>query len=259
MERLKILRAAAALGTFTAEALAEYAGVNVATAQTVLAREQDLFVRRGTVATGRAGGQPVMYGVVADKLRDRIEAEGAAHPAGEIPLALAAGYDTLLRRVTEATDEAERAELVRDARLALQLARDAWPEQGGTLRLVLHERCFEALVQLVKLEDRAALDTRSWEMLCTELAELSVLLQEQDELALAAALGVRALRSRMQHRTIDFASRARTPSSRPATNATVEEALRGGLALASRPRLPNSRPTTEEMLRGGLALAVRED
>ena len=227
MERLKILRAAAALGTFTAEALAEYAGVNVATAQTVLAREQDLFVRRGTVATGRAGGQPVMYGVVADKLRDRIEAE--------------------------------RAELVRDARLALQLARDAWPEQGGTLRLVLHERCFEALVQLVKLEDRAALDTRSWEMLCTELAELSVLLQEQDELALAAALGVRALRSRMQHRTIDFASRARTPSSRPATNATVEEALRGGLALASRPRLPNSRPTTEEMLRGGLALAVRED
>jgi hypothetical protein len=234
MERLKILRAAAALGTFTAEALAEYAGVNVATAQTVLVREQDLFVRRGTVATGRAGGQPVMYGIVADRLRERIDAEGSAHPSGEIPLALAAGYDTLLRRVTETSEGAERAELVADAKLALRLARDEWPDQGGTLRLVLHERCFDALAHLVKLEDGAALDTRSWEMLCTELAELSVLLQEQDELALAAAIGVRALRSRMQHRTIDFASRARTPSSRPPSNATVEEALRGGLALAVR-------------------------
>jgi antitoxin component HigA of HigAB toxin-antitoxin module len=234
MERLKILRAAAALGTFTVEALAEYAGVNVATAQTVLSREQDLFIRRGTVATGRAGGQPAIYGVVADALRQRIDAEGAAHPAGEIPLALAAGYDTLLRRLPETDDRFERAELVTDAKLALRLARDEWPDPADTRRLELHDRCFSALVQLVKLEDGPALDTQGWEALCVELAEVSVLLQEHDELALAAALGVRALRSRMQQRTIGAAARARPAGSRPPAHSTVEEVLRGDLYRAAR-------------------------
>lgn len=77
--RLAVLEGMLALQEFTAADLAGLTGVRPSTVRTVLSREKELVERVGSQATGRAGGQEVLYRLTDDGRSLLLEETGYAH------------------------------------------------------------------------------------------------------------------------------------------------------------------------------------
>ena len=166
LARYRTLRAILDLREFTADELAEAANVKVATVRTVLARESQLVERIGVVSTGRRGGQPIRYRLLAnaeEPLRARLDAAARAFSSREVdtdggsgtPSALLAAEEMLLE--APGTGLTPRTKLA-SASIGLRSGREAQSRTSGGARaeVAVHVAVTDFLLRLADAEYRLA-------------------------------------------------------------------------------------------------------
>lgn len=210
MGRLRVLRAAALLKTFTAESLAYAAKVPVATTRTVLQRDAAVFTRVDVVSTGRAGGQPHVYGLAEPAFSELLAKVGGPDIVGPArPRSLDAAYAYLIGRMIMTDDVTARREYIARARLALAKAENEWRASDRS-RIELHRAIASDLFRIAELEMSKAPDFSEWRDLSVRLAEAADALKQHGEASLAASILSRFLTSRVQQAVCTKASAPRT-------------------------------------------------
>ena len=179
LERYKTLGAMLALGEFSVSELAVLSGVRERTVSTVLRRYPQYVEQIGAQPSGRRGGQPRRWQLrsgAREQLRSQLlelERLGAGPWIGErqddsrdLPAALIAAEDVLLRLAPAAADREERAEFVKLAQAHVDAAGATRPEparpddsSAGEL-WEHHRRIVQLLMDLEEVEQPAMGATR---------------------------------------------------------------------------------------------------
>ena len=168
LERYRTLGAMLALREFTVADLARYSGVKEATVRTILAREGRYVQRHGVVPSSKPGGQPVIYSLRSDaepqlvEVLRKLEAIGASGPAfhesatestTQVPAALVAAGDVLLRRIPSASGAVERHQLLELAAIDFKTVLQAVPD-GAEREVATHMKVIDFLLRLSRTEQQ---------------------------------------------------------------------------------------------------------